>query len=952
MIEPKKYLSLLSEVMKNTNDQKKENNKNFEELYSLVHLTLDKQLRNSMYPDVPNITKEMNRFVESIEPLYLVSEVVGKKCVLISNYCTSDIFKTSSLFLEEDFIRPLNRVFTQIPFIIVDSEDCSIEVMNNSDIRIKLTVSDFKSLLIGSSQYKIAINKIIQFIIIRTKLSNDNLCIISDNIYGDGRKLFNNIIDKKIIHLDLDGFCKIDEKVFDKYDAILASKEVASKLEYHQKEKLTIFPYSYLHDYLSNNTNVILYGFIDKFRAIAANIFKYYDKQILRSEKILHDIIGDLVLLNNRDEDILHHLRQEEKNKEEILKLERTNIKNILEEIESVVSKIEQDFNDVSISDKTIPKHVFDNIFELIFTTGQNEVDLTSNFEKLEVLRKATERLDFLGYDDFDLVSKYINHLIGRKVSCIQLSLGSDEWEKAKMIIEVSELTKIPLDTLKKCVDVLGRHCETGKEYYAKSLVVNEDYKCRFLKKSFDEGYLPAADALINRYKNNDRSVNLFTLANALVPEACMLIVMQKEENAKKTHRFVQLSDDVFTYYKIAASRQYLPAIGKIVDIIYESRFSSAYYIDSNKFNDPRNSDTINYGNTICELCNFLIRKEYKIPHYKEILGVVLFCLNDNRTESMYQLKDIDSAISNYCKGSMYESGRGAIQDYDKAIEYYEKSLQQGFSPWKINERIDICNQKKKNMTERNGNYYYQSDQDYSSKREYIDSSIESGCFVPESKIFLKNGKFKKVEDLVRGDEVVVYDHYNGCLDIEIIVANVHEIVEEKLCKIIKLDFENGVNIEIVQSHAFFDMMENTYILLDDENVEKFIGHEFAFLEEKEIKPTKLIDYSIEYKLSKYYAPISKKHLNVFVEGFLTMPPTKLTINLFRIKDNMQYDLTILDETGETEYSKLKKLISKEEYEDLPCCYFEAIMSYNKCSIEEFCEILELYREQYKRINL
>lgn len=68
--------------------------------------------------------------------------------------------------------------------------------------------------------------------------------------------------------------------------------------------------------------------------------------------------------------------------------------------------------------------------------------------------------------------------------------------------------------------------------------------------------------------------------------------------------------------------------------------------------------------------------------------------------------------------------------------------------------------------------------------------------------------------------------------------------------------------------------------------------------------------YTIETKKTFYYMPLSRFHLNVFAERLLTMPPTKLTVNLFNIESDMRYDLSVVKEVGETPYENLKNTIS------------------------------------------
>jgi len=212
----------------------------------------------------------------------------------------------------------------------------------------------------------------------------------------------------------------------------------------------------------------------------------------------------------------------------------------------------------------------------------------------------------------------------------------------------------------------------------------------------------------------------------------------------------------------------------------------------------------------------------------------------------------------------------------------------------------------------------------------------------------MADGSYCMVKDIKAGESVWVWDHYNGGLVKEKIVANVHDASEAKECYVIGLRFEDGTNLEIVKSHVLFDMTDNQYVWIDSENIKNYIGHAFAAFVNGEIAPNKLVDFSVELRNTCYYVPISKFHMNVFAENILTMPPTKLTVNLFKMNENMLYDLTALDEYGVTSYDEIAGLVSAEEYEDLPCKYFSAVLGAKNCTVRDFEKALALYREQGK----
>ena len=160
--------------------------------------------------------------------------------------------------------------------------------------------------------------------------------------------------------------------------------------------------------------------------------------------------------------------------------------------------------------------------------------------------------------------------------------------------------------------------------------------------------------------------------------------------------------------------------------------------------------------------------------------------------------------------------------------------------------------------------------------------------------------------------------------------------------------FDDDTKLEIVRSHSLFDISENQYVWINADNAEQYVGHLFASISNGEIVPKKLTNYFIESKSTRYYMPISRFHLNVFAEGILAMPPTKITTNMFKFKNNMCYDLSDIQKYGLTPYNEIKHIVSYEEYMNLPCKYLYAALAINNLTSADFEYAIKLFREQLK----
>ena len=71
---------------------------------------------------------------------------------------------------------------------------------------------------------------------------------------------------------------------------------------------------------------------------------------------------------------------------------------------------------------------------------------------------------------------------------------------------------------------------------------------------------------------------------------------------------------------------------------------------------------------------------------------------------------------------------------------------------------------------------------------------------------------------------------------------------------------------------------------------------------------------------------------------------------MFNIKNDMCYDLSIVEKVGKTSYEEIKHLISLEEYSNLPCEYLRAVIALKRCEVEDFKYVMMLFRDQSQYI--
>ena len=118
----------------------------------------------------------------------------------------------------------------------------------------------------------------------------------------------------------------------------------------------------------------------------------------------------------------------------------------------------------------------------------------------------------------------------------------------------------------------------------------------------------------------------------------------------------------------VAAAQNSLVAKGKIVDYLFNEHFSEARQIED--------ADKENIAKVICYLAQELIDKSHRVYHYREILGVTLFCMKKYSAakDVLLKLRGQEFVLGRFCLGYMYEYGLGTEKDFDESLRFYEKA--------------------------------------------------------------------------------------------------------------------------------------------------------------------------------------------------------------------------------------------------------------------------------------
>ena len=304
---------------------------------------------------------------------------------------------------------------------------------------------------------------------------------------------------------------------------------------------------------------------------------------------------------------------------------------------------------------------------------------------------------------------------------------------------------------------------------------------------------------------------------------------------------------------------------------------------------------------------------------------------------TMVNTSDIDSA---YSKGYITKA------QYDKLKDKYNRGLVNAITSASVfyanGSQLDEKTAQAA-MDELNGTGWLTDENKQKLQSLYDDAyKDDGGCFAKGTMITIADGSQTAVENLKTGDEILVFNHGTGEVD----VAPISYIFYDgrKEYDVLRLKFDNDTSVDVLFAHGFFDTELKKYVLIDPDNVKEYIGHKFYHIVSAdggyERKAVTLTDYELCREETECYSVLTAAHVNCLVNGLLSVTDDiKGLYNVFELDDDYKYDAekmaADIEEYGLFTYDDWHDYATEEQFEAFNGAYLKVAIGKGLVTVNE-----------------
>lgn len=225
-----------------------------------------------------------------------------------------------------------------------------------------------------------------------------------------------------------------------------------------------------------------------------------------------------------------------------------------------------------------------------------------------------------------------------------------------------------------------------------------------------------------------------------------------------------------------------------------------------------------------------------------------------------------------------------------------------------------------------------------------------SGCFAEGTMITLADGTQKPIEQITYEDKLLAWDFNTGAYAVT--VPSLIESHKAGEYRVINLSFADGTVARIIVDHGFFDVDENNFVYINEENVASYIGHNFVKVGKNgACESIELIGYDVTVENVSYYTIQTAVYNNCIAENMftLTSPPEGVDgwFDYFEIGDGMKYDEAKMQEDiekyGLYTYDDFKDYVTYEQFIAFNGPYLKVLVGRGVLTFEDILNLIATY---------
>ncbi len=229
------------------------------------------------------------------------------------------------------------------------------------------------------------------------------------------------------------------------------------------------------------------------------------------------------------------------------------------------------------------------------------------------------------------------------------------------------------------------------------------------------------------------------------------------------------------------------------------------------------------------------------------------------------------------------------------------------------------------------------------------ETTVSNSCVTPDTLVTLADGTQKEIQYVTYADKLLVWNFNKGGYDVigASIVMN-HGYAEYT---VVTVNFADGTSVNTINGHGFFDVSENKFVILDEENVADYVGHDFVKTDGNGYTTTKLVGYSVSGAYTESWSILTAGYYNCILEGMWTLTPAEVEgspdyLMPFEIKE-MKYDEDAMkadiEKYGLYTYEEFADLITIEQFEALGLSTFKVAVGKGYITYEDILFLINLH---------